>query len=103
MANLATKVAVEGKIRFSIHAPLLSLTKSEIIRRGIALGVDYSLTWSCYDPQPKNRAEDLKRGSAEAKELPVLDYIPCGRCDSCLFRKKGFEEAGVRDPLEGGR
>jgi 7-cyano-7-deazaguanine synthase len=109
MANLATKAAVEGKIRLSIHAPLLSLTKSEIIKRGISLGVDYSLTWSCYDPQPKKRAEELQHGSAEAKDLSEselrpsgLGYVPCGRCDSCLFRKKGFEEAGARDPLEGG-
>jgi 7-cyano-7-deazaguanine synthase len=81
MANLATKVSVEGKIRFRIHAPLLYLTKSDIIRQGTALGIDYGQTWSCYDPLPDGR--------------------PCGRCDSCLFRAKGFEEAGLRDPLLG--
>lgn len=93
MANLATKVAVEGKIRVSIHAPLLSLTKSEIIKKGIELGLDYSLTWSCYDPQPRTEA---RRGTSE-----LSDYLPCGRCDSCLFREKGFEEAGVSDPVFG--
>jgi len=99
MANLATKVSVEGKVEFSIHAPLLSLTKAEIIKKGMSLGVDYSLTWSCYDPQPVN-------AEAEKTELPnfrasELAYVPCGRCDSCLFRGKGFEEAGVRDPAVG--
>ena len=92
MANLATKVSVEGKIRFSVHAPLLSLTKSEIIEKGRALGLDYSLTWSCYDPQPAT-SEDPEAGSSE-----VSTYVPCGRCDSCLFREKGFEGAGMKDP-----
>ncbi len=82
MANLATKVAVEGKIRFKIEAPLLYLTKSEIIKRGLALGFDYSNTWSCYDPQ----------GNHEAP-------TPCLKCPSCLYRLKGFEEAGIKDPL----
>lgn len=77
MANLATKSAVEGK-RLRIHAPLIQLTKAEIIRRGVALGVDYALTLSCYDPTP----------AAEA----------CGHCDSCFIRRKGFEEAHVEDP-----
>lgn len=77
MANLATKASVEGKIRFSIKAPLLHLTKAEIIKKGTALGLDYSLTWSCYDPQSL--------------------FVPCGRCDSCLFRAKGFREAGIKD------
>ena len=78
LANLATKAAVEQEIALKVHAPLLTLTKAEIIRRGIALGVDYSLTHSCYDPDGTGRA--------------------CGRCDSCLLRKKGFAEAGVSDP-----
>jgi 7-cyano-7-deazaguanine synthase len=83
MANLATKASVEGKLRFAIHAPLIAMKKSEIIRQGSALGLDYSLTWSCYDPQ-LNEDQYL---------------IPCGRCDSCLFRAKGFQEAGIPDPL----
>ena len=93
MANLATKVSVERKIRFSLHAPLLSLTKSEIIEKGRVLGLDYSLTWSCYDPQPAT-SEDREVGNAA-----VGYYVPCGRCDSCLFREKGFEKAGMKDPL----
>jgi 7-cyano-7-deazaguanine synthase len=76
-ANLGTKVGVEGK-RIKIHTPLISLSKSEIIKKGLKLGVDYSLTHSCYDPDEKGRA--------------------CGKCDSCLLRKKGFKEAGVTDP-----
>jgi 7-cyano-7-deazaguanine synthase len=78
LANLATKAGVEGKGRFRIHAPLLQLTKAEIIRKGTGLGVDYSLTLSCYDPDGDGRA--------------------CGRCDSCQLRRKGFAEAGVADP-----
>ncbi len=93
MANLATKVSVEGKIRFSIHAPLLSLTKSQIIAKGRVLGLDYSLTWSCYDPQTST-SEDREAGSTQ-----VSTYVACGRCDSCLFREKGFEEAGMKDPV----
>ena len=76
MANLATKAAVEGR-RIAIHAPLINLTKAQIIKLGIGLGVDYSLTHSCYDPSPEGLA--------------------CGACDSCLLRKKGFEEAGIKD------
>lgn len=79
MANLATKAGVEGRQRLKIHAPLISLTKAGIIRRGLELGVDYSLTSSCYDPAPSG--------------------APCGRCDSCVLRAKGFAEAGVADPL----
>jgi 7-cyano-7-deazaguanine synthase len=79
LANLATKAGVEGKSRTTIHAPLIQMTKVEIIRKGLALGVDYSLTWSCYDPAPDGRA--------------------CGQCDSCRIRLKGFQEAGVQDPL----
>jgi 7-cyano-7-deazaguanine synthase len=78
LANLATKAGVEGKGRFRIHAPLLQLTKAEIIRKGSGLGVDYSLTLSCYDPDGDGRA--------------------CGRCDSCQLRRKGFTEAGIADP-----
>jgi 7-cyano-7-deazaguanine synthase len=78
MADLATKEGVEGRQRLRIHAPLLRLTKKEIIQRGIALGVDYSLTVSCYDPETDGKA--------------------CGRCDACQLRLKGFAEAGVPDP-----
>lgn len=82
MANLGTKIAVEGKINFKIEAPLLYMTKGEIIKKGIALGVDYSLTWSCYDP----------KGDPE-------NPIPCLKCPSCNYRLKGFKEAGIVDPL----
>lgn len=78
LANLATKAGVEGAGKFRVHSPLLKLTKAEIIREGTKLGVDYALTLSCYDPDATGRA--------------------CGRCDSCLLRKKGFDEAGVADP-----
>jgi 7-cyano-7-deazaguanine synthase len=78
LAGLATKAGVEGA-RLRIHAPLMRMTKAEIIRRGLALGVDYGLTHSCYDPDASGR--------------------PCGHCDSCLLRAKGFAEAGVRDPV----
>jgi 7-cyano-7-deazaguanine synthase len=78
LANLATKAAVEGEGRFRIHAPLIQMTKAQIIRTGIDLRVDYSLTLSCYDPDEQGRA--------------------CGRCDSCRLRRKGFAEAGVADP-----
>jgi 7-cyano-7-deazaguanine synthase len=77
LANLATKAGVEGA-RFRIHAPLSGMTKAEIIREGTRLGVDYGMTHSCYDPDAQGRA--------------------CGRCDSCLLRKKGFQDAGVPDP-----
>jgi 7-cyano-7-deazaguanine synthase len=79
MANLATKASVEGHTQLKIHTPLMAMTKAEIIRTGLALGVDYSLTHSCYDPTPEGLA--------------------CGNCDSCLLRQKGFMEAGARDPL----
>jgi len=79
MANLATKAGIEGRQNLKIHTPLIDLTKAQIIRRGLALGVDYGLTRSCYDP------------SSEGE--------PCGTCDSCHLRQKGFAEAGVRDPL----
>jgi 7-cyano-7-deazaguanine synthase len=79
MANLATKAGVEGLQKLKIHAPLMSLSKAEIIRRGIELGVDYSLTSSCYDPSPTGE--------------------PCGQCDSCLLRRKGFRDNGIEDPL----
>ena len=78
LARLATKAGVEGN-RFRIHAPLIFMTKAEIIRRGVALGLDYGLTHSCYDPLPHG--------------------APCGRCDSCVLRARGFQEAGVDDPL----
>jgi 7-cyano-7-deazaguanine synthase len=86
MANLATKASVEKRLRFRIRAPLIELKKSDIIRKGILLGLDYSLTWSCYDPQPS---------PAGAK----AGFTPCGRCDSCVIRRTGFEEAGMQDPL----
>ena len=79
MANLATKAGVEGRQVLKIHTPLISLSKADIIRRGLELGVDYSFTSSCYDPSPNGQ--------------------PCGQCDSCLLRKKGFTECGTNDPL----
>ena len=79
LANLATRAGVEGT-RFQVHAPLSGMTKADIIRAGVKLGVDYGMTHSCYDPDPQGRA--------------------CGRCDSCLLRRRGFEQAGVADPTE---
>lgn len=79
MANLATKAGVEGRMRLKIQTPLIAMTKAEIIKTGLALGVDYSLTHSCYDPS--------------------ADGIACGKCDSCRLRLKGFAEAGISDPL----
>jgi len=79
MANLATAAAVEGRGRYRIHAPIIAMTKAEIIRTGTELGVDYSLTHSCYDPDDEGRS--------------------CGRCDSCQLRLKGFAEAGLKDPV----
>ena len=78
MANIATKAGVEGTMRIRIRAPLIRMTKSEIIQTGVKLGVDYGQTHSCYDPAPDGRA--------------------CGRCDSCQIRKNGFAEAGIQDP-----
>jgi len=80
MANVATKTGVEGRLKFNIHAPLIHMTKGEIIRRGVELGVDYGLTHSCYDPGPSGLA--------------------CGRCDACRLRLRGFAEAGLEDQLE---
>jgi 7-cyano-7-deazaguanine synthase len=79
LANLATKAGVEGTSRFKIHTPLIEMSKGEIVRTALALGVDLRLTHSCYDPDGEGR--------------------PCGNCDSCILRQKGFAEAGVRDPL----
>jgi len=79
MANLATKAGVEGRQSLKIHAPLIALSKAQIIARGIELGVDYSMTSSCYDPSSAGQ--------------------PCGQCDSCLLRQKGFRENGIEDPL----
>jgi len=79
MANLATKAGVEGRQALKIHTPLIALSKAEIVRLGRELGVDYSLTSSCYDPSPMG--------------------APCGQCDSCLLRLKGFRENGIEDPL----
>lgn len=78
MANLATKAGVEGRQKLIIHTPLIAMTKAQIIRRGMELGVDYGLTSSCYDPSPEGE--------------------PCGQCDSCLLRAKGFYECGIEDP-----
>jgi 7-cyano-7-deazaguanine synthase len=79
MANLATKAGVEGKSTVKIQTPLIKMTKAQIIRKGVELGVDYALTWSCYDPAPDGRA--------------------CALCDSCQLRLKGFHEAGLNDPI----
>jgi 7-cyano-7-deazaguanine synthase len=79
LANLATQAGVEGRSRFRVHAPLITLTKAQIVARAYELGVDLSLTWSCYEPESDGRA--------------------CGRCDSCLLRKKGFAEAHLADPV----
>jgi 7-cyano-7-deazaguanine synthase len=78
MANLALKESVEGRLRIRIHTPLIRMTKADIIKRGTALGIDFGMTHSCYDPDPRGRA--------------------CGRCDSCILRRKGFAEAGIPDP-----
>jgi 7-cyano-7-deazaguanine synthase len=78
MADLATKAGVEGRVKINVHTPLIQMTKAQIIQKGLQLNVDYRLTHSCYDPDPKGRA--------------------CGSCDSCILRKKGFEAAGVKDP-----
>jgi 7-cyano-7-deazaguanine synthase len=78
LAALATVAGAEHGVQFRVRAPLLELTKADIIRRGLELGVDYGLTWSCYDPAPA--------------------ALACGHCDSCILRRRGFEEAGVEDP-----
>ncbi|MBL1109374.1 7-cyano-7-deazaguanine synthase QueC [Streptomyces sp. 5-8] len=80
MANLATKAGVEGTSKITLHSPLIALSKADIVREGLRLGVDYSLTSSCYDPDEQGRA--------------------CGKCDTCLLRLKGFAEAGVSDPVQ---
>lgn len=82
LANVATHAGVQQGRRFRVHAPLIELSKAEIIQRGVALGVDYGMTHSCYDPAP--------------------DGAACGRCDACILRRKGFEEAGVADPTRYG-
>jgi 7-cyano-7-deazaguanine synthase len=78
LADLATKAGVEGRQRLTVHTPLIYMTKTQIIQRGLELGVDYGLTASCYDPAPEGA---------------------CGRCDSCVLRLKGFAEAGLTDPV----
>ncbi len=80
MANLATRAGVEGTMKFTIKTPLIKMTKAEIIMKGVELGVDFSMTHSCYDP--------------------MREGIACGRCDSCLLRRKGFSEAGIEDPAK---
>jgi 7-cyano-7-deazaguanine synthase len=79
LAALATVAGAEYGVRFRVRAPLLEMSKADIIRRGLSLGIDYGLTWSCYDPTP--------------------DHLACGHCDSCVLRRRGFEEAGCDDPL----
>lgn len=79
MANLATKAAVQGDQRIRIHAPVIHMSKSEIIRQGLSIGVDYSLTSSCYDPTSDSEA--------------------CGRCDACILRLDGFQQNGIQDPI----
>ena len=81
MANLATKAGVEGRQRLKIHTPLIALSKTEIIKKGLELGIDYALTSTCYDPSPEGAA--------------------CGACDACLLRLKGFAENGMVDPGRG--
>jgi 7-cyano-7-deazaguanine synthase len=97
MANLATKVSVEGNILFKINAPLLHMTKAAIIKKGSELGLDYALTWSCYDPQPVESQGNSELLPPNSSHLTA--FIPCGRCDSCLIRARGFDEAGIADPL----
>jgi 7-cyano-7-deazaguanine synthase len=80
LANLATKAGVEGRLKFKIHTPLIEMTKAQIIRRGVELGVDYRLTHSCYDPDPQG--------------------IACAHCDACQLRRKGFQDAGLKDPVQ---
>ncbi|QIY76490.1 7-cyano-7-deazaguanine synthase QueC [Streptomyces sp. RLB1-33] len=79
MANLATRAGVEGTSPMTLHSPLIALSKADIVREGLRLGVDYSITSSCYDPDEQGRA--------------------CGKCDTCLLRLKGFAEAGIKDPV----
>lgn len=79
MANLATRAAVEHKVRLAVHTPLIHMSKAAIIKLGISLGMDYAITWSCYDP--------------------TSDGLACGLCDSCQLRLKGFREAGTQDPV----
>lgn len=80
LSNLATKAGAEGRLKFTIHTPLIDMTKAQIIRLGMELGVDYALTHTCYDPNPKG--------------------IACARCDACQLRRNGFQEAGIKDPVK---
>jgi 7-cyano-7-deazaguanine synthase len=99
LANLATKASVEGRVRFRINAPFISMKKSDIIKKGVELGLDYSLTWSCYDPQAATAGVQGSKFKVQSYGGKTHELISCGRCDSCIFRAKGFEEAGLRDPL----
>jgi 7-cyano-7-deazaguanine synthase len=104
MANLATRASVEGRLKFMIRAPLVSMKKSEIIKKGGELGLDYALTWSCYDPQ-KNRnvssvmRNELGQNTHHDSRITHHDYVPCGSCESCIIRAEGFRQAGAKDPL----
>ncbi|TNF52358.1 7-cyano-7-deazaguanine synthase QueC [bacterium] len=89
MANLATKTSVQGRATFKVNTPLIHMTKAEIIKRGADLGVNFSFTWSCYDPQKTRNASLVTRNG----------FVPCRRCDSCIIRSRGFREAGIKDPL----
>ncbi len=108
MANLATKASVEGTAKFKIHTPLIDLSKGDIIKKGADLGVDFSMTWSCYDPQ-KDQMDDGRKTTDEGDRKTGISslvshpssfgFVPCMRCDSCLLRAKGFRDVGIKDPL----
>ncbi|MEM7232824.1 MAG: 7-cyano-7-deazaguanine synthase QueC [Planctomycetota bacterium] len=92
MANLASKRTTQDGHRLRMHAPLVDLTKAQIIERGVELGVDYSRTWSCYQPM------EVPTGDPRQQQTAATNFLACGSCDSCQLRRKGFQEAGVDDP-----